>query len=174
VWQFAGIGPRRTQHLRGGLANNAPFHWSGDLASFDALLDDVYQKRMAGGLLQLGARAALSRWIDRLPLVRTEAADPAAAARGRALFISQEVGCATCHAGEALRSPGRYDVGTGEAFEVPSLHGVSLRLPLMHNGCADTFEARFEPSCGGGDKHGKTSQLSAAQLQDLIAYLSSL
>ena len=30
------------------------------------------------------------------------------------------------------------------------------------------------PKCGGGDKHGMTSQLAAAQLADLAAYLGSL
>lgn len=57
---------------------------------------------------------------------------------------------------------------------MPSLRGVALRLPLLHNGCADTLEKRFDPSCGGGDMHGTTSQLSASELKDLVAYLGSL
>jgi mono/diheme cytochrome c family protein len=174
IWTFADVGERRTQHLRGGILKTAPFHWSGDLSDMNALIDDVYQKRMGGTQLGADARAALGAWLDRLPLVPSEAGDAAAAARGRALFESAAVGCSSCHAGEALRSAGSQDVGTGGSFEVPSLHGVSLRLPLMHNGCADTLERRFDPACGGGDKHGKTSQLSAAQIADLIAYLESL
>ena len=65
-------------------------------------------------------------------------------------------------------------MGTGGLFEVPSLRGVGLRLPLLHNGCADTLEKRFDPDCGGGDQHGSTSQLGASEIADLVAYLGSL
>jgi hypothetical protein len=43
----------------------------------------------------------------------------------------------------------------------------------MHNGCAKTLKDRFGP-CGGGDKHGVTSKLSDAQVNDLITYLNTL
>jgi hypothetical protein len=43
----------------------------------------------------------------------------------------------------------------------------------MHDGCATTLADRFG-ACGGGDKHGHTSQLTAAQVADLVAYLDSL
>ena len=39
--------------------------------------------------------------------------------------------------------------------------------------CAPTLTDRFGP-CGGGDQHGHTSQLTAAQISDLVAYLSTL
>jgi hypothetical protein len=45
----------------------------------------------------------------------------------------------------------------------------------MHNGCAATLADRFgNASCSGGDKHGLTSTLSAAQVGDLTTYLQSL
>jgi hypothetical protein len=45
----------------------------------------------------------------------------------------------------------------------------------MHDGCAATLRERFtDPTCGGGDRHGRTSELSPAQVDDLIAYLMSL
>jgi mono/diheme cytochrome c family protein len=174
VWDFDGSGERRTQHLRGGALETAPFHWSGDLATFDVLIDDVYQKRMSARVLPPKARAALAGWLDAVPLVPSAGHDADAVARGLSLFSSAEVGCTTCHAGPALRAPGVYDVGTGGTFKVPSLHGVALRLPLLHNGCADTIAKRFDPECGGGDKHGTTSQLSSSQIADLVAYLGSL
>jgi hypothetical protein len=43
----------------------------------------------------------------------------------------------------------------------------------MHDGCAAKLLDRFG-ACGGGDKHGHTSQLQPAQLADLVAYLRSL
>jgi hypothetical protein len=43
----------------------------------------------------------------------------------------------------------------------------------MHDGCAPTLADRFG-ACGGGDRHGHTSQLTADQVADLVAYLDSL
>jgi hypothetical protein len=58
---------------------------------------------------------------------------------------------------------------------VPSLKGVRFRTPLMHDGCAATISGRFtNVLCEGGDNHGTTSQLSAAQVGDLTAYLETL
>jgi Cytochrome c len=174
VWQFSDVGARRTQSLRGNIVQTAPFHWAGEFSDFALLTDEIFGRRMGGGLLGDEWRGALQGWLGGLDALPAQARDPAAAARGRALFESAGAQCSSCHAGTALRSDGHHDVGTGGTFEVPSLRGAALRLPLMHNGCATTLRARFEPSCGGGDAHGRTSQLSAAQLDDLVAYLESL
>jgi len=56
---------------------------------------------------------------------------------------------------------------------VPSLIAVGYRAPFMHNGCAATLAARFDPKCGGNN-HGNTASLSDAQRGDLVAYLESL
>jgi hypothetical protein len=41
--------------------------------------------------------------------------------------------------------------------------GVRFRAPLMHNGCAATIlDVLQDARCGGGDAHGKTSQLGDA------------
>ena len=128
---------------------------------------------MGAAPLSQEARSALGAWLDALPLLPAEPREAAAVARGCALFESTEVGCSSCHAGEALRADTRHDVGTGGTFKVPSLRGVSLRLPLMHTGCADSLQERFDPACGGAS-HGATQQLDQSQLADLIAYLSSL
>jgi hypothetical protein len=63
------------------------------------------------------------------------------------------------------------DVGTGGAFQAPSLVGVGARLPLMHDGCADTLRERFDPACGG-DAHGPA--LSDEEVDALVAYLETL
>jgi hypothetical protein len=66
------------------------------------------------------------------------------------------------------------DVGTGAAFQVPSLIGVADRAPFMHDGCAESLADRFAaPSCGG-DNHGELAHLGDAELADLGAYLESL
>ncbi|HEX6240715.1 MAG TPA: c-type cytochrome, partial [Polyangiales bacterium] len=173
TWDFGAAGLRRTQHLRGGVLLFGHYHWSGDLPDFAALIRDVYEQRMGAKPLHADARDALAQWLTALPLIPAEASETPAISRGRALFESAEVGCSTCHAGPLLRSDQRHDVGTGGPFKVPSLRGVALRLPLMHSGCADSLEERFDPGCGGS-AHGNTAQLNSQQIADLTAYLRSL
>ena len=169
-----GIGARRTQSLRGGLIGTEPLHWGGDMKSFDSLVTDVFVGRMQGPPLSLEQSSVLFRYIDRQPKLTAPVRDMAQAERGRMLFQSASVGCASCHAGKLLTNNSSVDVGTGEALQVPALRNVSYRLPLMHNGCATSLRQRFDAACGGGDKHGTTSQLTAAELDDLIAYLETL
>jgi mono/diheme cytochrome c family protein len=117
---------------------------------------------------------ALAHYLDGLAPPAAPSGDAAAVARGRALFASPAVGCATCHAGAHLTDNKNHDVGTGGELQTPSLVGVGWRAPFMHDGCAPTLAARFDAGCGGGDRHGVTSKLSAAELADLVAYLESL
>jgi hypothetical protein len=179
VWQFAGIGPRRTQNIRGGVLARVPFHWSGDVPDMDALVADVLVGRMDGTALSSTQTTDLGTWMDAQPaLLPPPPADPAAVARGQALFEDASVGCAGCHDGPQLSDHQIVDVGTGdtgpEPFKVPSLIAVGYRAPYLHNGCAATLLDRFSPPCGGGNQHGNTLQLSADQIGDLVAYLQSL
>lgn len=175
VWTFSDAGPRRTQSLAGDIRGTAPFHWKGEIDDVGALMSDVFVKRMSGQPQSEARVAAISSYLGSLPAApRTPVADPDAALRGAALFLSDEVGCSVCHAGSRLTSAGSYDVGTGGKFQVPSLNGLGTRAPYMHDGCAATLADRFDPACGGGDLHGKTSHLTPAEIGDLVAYLESL
>jgi mono/diheme cytochrome c family protein len=175
-WTFAGIGTRRTQSLRGGVMDTAPFHWSGDERNLEILMHDVFQGRMNGPAVDRERMAALSSWMDRIPGLKTapKGNDDAAVARGQDLFRKPEVGCATCHNGADFTNGNSYDVGTGGAFQVPQLHSLAARAPYMHDGCAATLADRFGGKCGGDVRHGNTSQLTPAEIGDLIAYLESL
>jgi hypothetical protein len=177
VWNFKGQGLRRTQALHVGLAGTAPFHWRGDESDLGALMEDVFVGRM-GGVHQSTERVqALTRFLFALhPPTPMRAADDPAAMRGKALFESSAVGCIGCHNGDKLTDNHNYDVGTsdGEALQVPSLHGVAYRAPFIHTGCAQTLEQRFDPTCGGGSKHGNTANLDPEQVEDLVSYLQTL
>ncbi|HEX2678168.1 MAG TPA: cytochrome c, partial [Polyangiales bacterium] len=173
VWTFAKIGPRRTQHLRGGILGTEPFHWNGDMKSFEQLMNEVFVGRMVGFSPTAEQRDALSHWIDKQPALHATPDDGLAVSRGQTLFESKDLGCTSCHAGSHLTNNATADVGTGAMLQVPSLRGVSFRAPFLHDGCAKTLRDRFG-SCGGGDSHGHTSQLSDADLKDLVAYLESL
>jgi YVTN family beta-propeller protein len=111
-----------------------------------------------------------------------------AAERGKALFFSEAVGCARCHSGpyytdSSLQKPFKlHDVGTGQddpsekmgpKYDTPTLLGVYRTAPYLHHGKAKTL-LDVLTTCNKGDKHGKTSHLSAAQLDDLVAFLQSL
>src|SRR5438270_8690091 len=120
------------------------------MKDFPMLVHAVLETRMSAPPLPPTHSAALSRWVFALPpppRVATPAAD--AVKRGEALFHDANVGCATCHAGARLTSNATVDVGTGGAFQVPSLVGVASRPPFLHNGCAPTLRDRFG-TCGGG------------------------
>jgi mono/diheme cytochrome c family protein len=175
TWNFSDVGARRTPMLRGGLLGTEPFHWSGDLRDFGHLVDEVLTRRMGAPRPSPAQSERLARWVDALPALRAPAAamSSPAAARGRELFARADVGCATCHGGERFTNNQTVDVGTRGAFQVPSLLGLRWRAPYLHDGCAPTLRDRFG-DCGGGDQHGRTSQLAPAQIDDLVAYLETL
>lgn len=178
VWHFDPIGPRRTQSVNVGLRGTEPFHWDGDMHDLGMLVDEVFVRRMGGAHQSQPRLDALGEWLFSLEALPPQlpATDPAAE-RGRALFESAEVGCSGCHSGRALTNNQSYFVGTtesGHELQVPSLVGIGYRAPFLHAGCAETLADRFDPSCGGGDSHGQTSQLSSAEIEDLVAYLRTL
>lgn len=174
VWTFAGLGPRRTQTMEGGILGTEPFHWSGDMSDLDMLVHEVFTGRMSGPSLRTDHVEALGAWMDSIPApTASPPRDPAAVTRGEALFQDSTVACASCHAGPLFSNNTTVDVGTGEPFQVPRLLGIALRAPYLHTGCAPTLRDRFG-TCGGGDDHGVTSHLTPTQIDDLVAYLETL
>jgi sugar lactone lactonase YvrE len=104
----------------------------------------------------------------------------AAARRGRELFARPAVGCASCHPPGLFTDLKSYDVGTagptdqaGVQFVTPSLVEAWRTAPYLHDGSAaslrDMLRARNR-----NDRHGRTSQLSEGELNDLVEYLLSL
>jgi cytochrome c peroxidase len=131
----------------------------------------VFTIRMGGGSLTRSELLSLGPWLDRISAPRWPALDLDAAARGKALFDSPALGCATCHAGALLTASRVHDVGTGGAFKPPSLLGAAARAPYLHDGCAATL-ADSLTTCAS--QHGNASTLTAEQLADLIVYVESL
>jgi mono/diheme cytochrome c family protein len=152
----------------------APFHWDGDIAGLPELIHEVFESRMGGAAPNPQQIGAFSSWLDRIPAPPSAVVDAAAAERGRGIFTSAAAACSTCHTGTRFTNNQAYDVGTGGVFQVPTLVGIGSRAPFLHHGCAPTLRGRFDASCGGGDQHGVTSQLSAVQIDDLVAYLETL
>lgn len=111
-----------------------------------------------------------------------------AAARGKDLFFRKDIACATCHTGpyftdSSLTKPFKlHDVGTGGAdpsekmgssYDTPTLLGIYRTAPYLHHGKANTLRevlTTFNPD----DKHGNTSHLKPAEVDDLVQFLKSL
>jgi hypothetical protein len=171
VWDFVKIGPRRTPSLLGTIANTEPFHWDGDMKDMRALVDHVFVERMSGPKVDDQNLGALKGWLFALPeLPKLRATTPETTA-GAAIFNDR---CTGCHSGAMLTNNQTIDVGTGGKFQVPSLVGVGWRSGFIHTGCARTLTQRFDPSCGGGNQHGGTQELSETQIQNLVQFLETL
>jgi DNA-binding beta-propeller fold protein YncE/mono/diheme cytochrome c family protein len=100
-----------------------------------------------------------------------------AARRGESLFTT--AGCSRCHHGPNYTDLKTHRVGTGrgrdvdQAFDTPALVEVWRTAPYLYDGHARTIEAVLR-DCNLHDQHGKTSQLTEAELADLAAYVLSL
>ncbi len=179
VWQFSNSGARRTQTVGGHVLDTAPFHWDGDMPNIDAIMSEVFVHRMGGA--QQGPRHSkvLQNWLGTLAAFPASGPtkETANVEHGKALFNDAKVACSSCHGGEHFTNNTNVDVGTSKAFQVPTLIGVSARGPFMHDGCAKTLNDRFakgRDACTGGIKHGDTSGLSPADIDDLVGYLETL
>jgi cytochrome c peroxidase len=113
----------------------------------------------------------------------------AAARRGESLFMSARTGCAQCHPPPLFTDLERHDVGTSavyatmwgdnsadrlaERFDTPALVELWRTAPYLHDGSAKTLRDVFTVF-NADDRHGQTSHLSPAELDDLVEYLLSL
>lgn len=100
-----------------------------------------------------------------------------AALRGQEVF--NQAACARCHSGPNLTDGRMHNLhnatgmDTGKAWDTPTLREVWRTAPYLHDGRAATLEEVIGVH-NPGDKHGRTSALSAEQRSDLIEYLRSL
>ena len=207
-------GKRKTPSLMG-LAHTHPIHWSADrdevqdfeytirsklmrgrgLVPGPVKLKDGFKpielaEKMAGRSADLDALAIYTNSFDFTlsPHIPAPGKLSESATRGKELFFSKSVGCATCHSGpyytdSNLKKPfNLHDVGTGSddptekigpKYDTPTLLGVYRTTPYLHHGKATTLRDVLT-TCNKGDKHGKTSHLKPAQLDDLVEFLKAL
>jgi YVTN family beta-propeller protein len=149
---------------------------------------------IAGRSADLDALAAYVAGGIRAPAV----APPAfGAAHGRQLFVS--AGCTGCHGGPQWTSSAEtgpagmldpdgngmvdatlHDVGTldprdvrgATGFDPPSLLGVGLTVPYLHDGSMPTLAALL--AVGHPSPHGNGNGLRAAGIADLVAFLNAI
>ncbi len=128
--------------------------------------------------------AAMDEWLKSLKpgssphLVNGQLSE--AARRGEKLFNSPDTGCANCHEPPLLTDLHSYNVGTqnpfdkeDREFDTPTLRELWRTSPYLHDGSAATIRDVLTTR-NPKDEHGKTSRLSAQQIDDLAEYLLSL
>jgi YVTN family beta-propeller protein len=189
VWNFP-EGPRQTPSLSGRmLTKTAPFHWNGEFNDVLAFMTHTVQRRMGGTGVTPAMVRQLAAFIESLPTPDNPHKDTVPAdqlLRGRLAY--EKAQCATCHTGEALTNNTFADVGTfvttgpvvdqpallpHGGLNTPSLLGLARTAPYLHDGSAQTLKARILQD-KDGNRHGLTSTLSDAEVDDLVAYLKTL
>ncbi len=100
-----------------------------------------------------------------------------AAKRGKKIYEKQ--GCAYCHPAPLYTNMKMYDLGTtigqdvGKKVDTPLLIEAWRTAPYLHDGRAASLHEVFT-IYNPDDKHGKTSELSKKEIDDMVEYLRSL
>ena len=116
------------------------------------------------------------------------------ARRGKIVF--EKAGCSMCHPAPLYTDKEMYDVGTRgkrdfrivtegpkgagkrkleptDEFDTPTLLELYRTGPYLHDGRAASLKD-VVTTCNAGDRHGTTSNLTAKEIDDLVAFLESL
>lgn len=168
-----GKGALQTPVLGGRIAGTAPYKWDGKAADLPHSLKATVT-RLGGDGLSKRDLAALTAFVESMPSVRAPAREPAAVARGRALFESAELGCASCHEGSAYTDRDQHAFGDAPEFDTPGLAALAASAPYFHDGTAATLE---EVVRDRGAVHGMADEakaLTPSQVADLVAFLETL
>ena len=143
-------------------------------------------------------KSGMSKDLDALATyVRSLSATPASphkqagkltesAVRGEKIF--RRLDCASCHSGQEYTDSTQFRVhnvgtltklsgkrlgGKLKGIDTPTLKGIWATAPYLHDGSAKTLRDVLTGK-NQNDLHGKTSKLSDAELDDLVAYLSQI
>jgi hypothetical protein len=207
-------GLRKTPSMAG-LVHTHPLHWSADrdevqdfeytirgkLMQGRGLLADrikpktafepvELEEKLTGRSKDLDALAAYTNAFEFTlsPHIPAPGKLSHGAERGKQLFFSKEVGCASCHSGpyytdSNLTKPYKlHDIGTGgddpsekmgPKYDTPTLLGVYRTAPYLHHGKAKTLQDVLT-TCNPDDRHGQTSHLKPNEIGDLVEFLKAL
>lgn len=179
VWRL-GDGPRQTLTLAGHV-ESGPYGWHG---VHKTLEDNIRETilRLGGSGLSEQELKSLATYLREGLFVPQRPTPSAAAetlvARGRDLYMSDKLGCNSCHdLNHGTSDRDVHDVGSkakGEsraAFRTPPLSMLEATAPYFHDGRYATLEALLDDNL---DRMGQTSHLAADDRAALLAFLRTL
>ena len=166
------------------LGETAPWTWHGWQVDLIDAMHNSLTDTMQGPEPKLEDQQDLAAYLRTLapppnPYRQPDGSLTPEAERGKMVFESAAAGCATCHRGPYFTDGEVHDVGLGRAgdrfsgFNTPSLIGVYRKTTLLHDGRASTL-AQVLTGAHAPQHVAGTRELTADELQDLIAYLKSL
>lgn len=164
-------GPRRSIALAGRLDSSGPFSWQGSAPTVKAHVQTTFKRLRGTGLdgIELDALVAYVKSLGQPGHKGRPNQDQID--QGDRLFHAPRTGCSTCHSGAAFTDGKKHDVGSGRAFDTPSLLGVGAAGPFFHDGRYTDLATLLEKTDG---KMGRTAHLGADERAALLAYLKSL
>jgi DNA-binding beta-propeller fold protein YncE len=166
------------------VTETAPWTWHGWQNDLTAAMNKSLTDTMLGPPPGPEDAAALIAYLRTLqpppnPYRRPDGSLSAVAERGRAVFQSEQAGCAACHSGPYLTDGHIHDMGTGgkddhyAGYNTPSLRGVYRKVQLLHDGrCTSLDELLRGPH--NPQRVTGLGELTDQQREELIAYLKSL
>jgi mono/diheme cytochrome c family protein/DNA-binding beta-propeller fold protein YncE len=170
-------GPRQTLFLAGRLGRGAPYGWSGVHETLAAHVEATLGN-LKGQDLPDRTMKKLTAWLDSIPPPpRSKHELTTEEARGRAIFMSAETACTTCHEESKGFGGGPSDVKSAtpgdshKEFIVPSLHFLAGSAPYFHDGRYKSIDELIE---GVDGTMGNTKQLSPSDKRALASYLMTL
>lgn len=164
----------QTPLLAGRIAGAHPFKWDGKDPDIKSSLTNTVT-RLGGTGISAQQAQELAVFLESVDAPRKPTVDdPAAVARGKALFDGEITGCATCHNGAIYTDQQQYDLSTdlGEV-DTPSLVGLAISAPYYHDGSARTLSALLRDNASVHGM-GSVSKLTDGQIGDLVQYLETL
>ncbi len=171
---------RNAKGLRGHIAGNGPYRWTGHEATLDSFIALEIPGLLQGGKPTPAEVRALTDYVGSLPLAPNPFRKPddsltASALVGKALFEGK-AGCAACHSGPKSAPLQKAWIGTtppGIDLQVPRLDGVYDTDPYLHDGKAKNLEEVFTQN-NAKHLHGKVHELSEQEIKDLLEYVREL
>jgi len=161
-----------------------PWTWHGWQARLDDAMFESFTKSMQGPKPKPEDVQALVAYLDTLDYPKNPFRQPdggltPAAERGKNVFRSATAACNTCHGGPELTDGKIHEVGLEErddayrGYNPPSLRGLYDKDPYLHDGRSKTLRDALSGPHSADNVTG-LGELTAPELDDLIAYLKSL
>jgi cytochrome c553 len=172
-WRISGMA-LQTPMLAGKTIGTHPFKWDGQDKNIETSLTHTVTRLGGSGINKKQAKdiAAFLGEIDapRTPTIKSKSA----VARGKKLFTSKTVGCASCHSGKLKTDRKLYELADDlNKVDTPALVGLSSSAPYYHDGSATTLRDLLMEN-GSIHGMGNLTKLSDKNVDDLVAYLETL